>query len=289
MNRYFLVISLIAMMMFSVSCVSEPKWEQLFNGKDLAGWEIYLGVPHSSVDVPDMTRNEEGLYTEPLGVGSDPLCVFAVVAEDGAPAIRVTGQIFGALATTSEYGNYHLRLETKWGEQKWEPLRTDGRRNSGLLYHGVGEYGAGLGVWKISHECQLMENDFGDSYRMGATFCDITARPNETGRGYTFDPSADKQRFGPGMPAGPICRKDPMNENPQGQWNVVELFCFEGTSVHVINGKVNMVNTNSYTLVDDKETPLTKGVIQLQSEGAEIFFRKIEISPIDKIPAEYLK
>ena len=79
-----------------------------------------------------------------------------------------------------------------------------------------------------------------------------------------------------------------MNEKPAGQWNTIELLCFEGTSVHVINGVVNMVNTNSHLLIDGREVPLTKGVIQLQSEGAEVFFRNIEIRPIDKIPAEYL-
>jgi hypothetical protein len=32
------------------------------------------------------------------------------------------------------------------------------------------------------------------------------------------------------------------------------------------------------------ETPLKKGKIQIQSEGAEVFYRNIEITPIDVIP-----
>jgi len=134
-----------------------------------------------------------------------------------------------------------------------------------------------------------MENDFGDSFRMGATFCDITARPNEDGRGYTYDPAAPPVRFGTGLPAGPICKRNPINENPRGQWNTIELLCYEATSVHVVNGKVNMININSHQIIDGKETPLTKGAIQLQSEGAELFFRNIEIRPINKIPDEYFK
>jgi len=281
-----IIFSLLAML-YLVSC--SPKWEPLFNGKDFTGWEFYLGVPNPSVDVPGMERNEEGVYAQPLGMNKDPLKVFTVVEVDGAPALRFSGQIFGSFATVAEYENYHLRLETKWGETKWEPQRWQGRRNSGLLYHGVGEFGEGLGVWKISHECQVMENDFGDSYRMGATFCDITASRASEKERYAFDRNAPKVRFGHGLPAGPICSKNPLNEKPTGEWNTIELLCYEGTSVHVVNGQVNMISTNSHLIVNGKETPLTKGVIQLQSEGAEVYFRNIEIRPISKIPEKYLK
>ena len=288
MKKVFFVFPLLATM-FLVSCDSEPQWESLFNGKDFTGWETYIGVPHPSVDVPGMERDEEGRYTQPVGVNNDPLNIFTVATVDGAPALHVSGQIYGSFSTLKEYGNYHLRLEIKWGELKWAP-REDQRRNSGLLYHGVGEFGKGLNVWKISHECQVMENDFGDSYRMGDTYCDITAsRASERDR-YTYDPTAPVVNFGP-QSAGmtPICAKNPLNEKPLGEWNTMELICFEGTSIHIVNGKVNMVNTNSHLVVDGKQVPLTKGVIQLQSEGAEVFFRNIEIRPITKIPAEYLK
>ena len=288
MKKVFYVFPLLAMM-FLVSCDSDPKWEPLFNGKDFSGWEVYIGVPHSSVDVPGMERDEEGKYTQPLGVGNDPLKIFTVVEVDGGSAVRASGQIYGSFATVEKYGNYHLKLEVKWGEKKWAP-REELPRNSGLLYHGTGEFGKGLNVWKISHECQIMENDFGDSYRMGDTYCDITAsRASENDR-YTFDPTAPVVKFGPqsaGLP--PICKRNPINEKPLGEWNTVELLCFEGTSVHVINNKVNMINTNSHLLIGGKEVRLTKGVIQLQSEGAEVYFRNIEIRQIDKIPSKYLK
>jgi hypothetical protein len=290
MKRVFLLPLLTAALSF-VSCGgSVPQWEQLFNGKDFTGWELYLGIPHKSVDVPDMERNADSVYTQPLGTGNDPLGVFTVVEIDGAPAIRVSGQIYGSLATVREYGNFHLRLEAKWGELKWAP-REELPRNSGLLYHGTGEFGAGLGVWKKSHECQVMEDRFVDSYRMVDTFCDITAAfDSETGK-YVFDPSASTVCFGHGelAPAGPVCGKNPMNEKQTGEWNKIELLCCEGTGIHVINGKVNMIITNSHLIENGKEIPLTKGVIQLQSEGAEIFYRNIEIRPVNKIPDEYLK
>ena len=289
MKKSFFVIPLLAMMFF-VSCDSEPKWESLFNGKDFTGWETYIGVPHPSVDIPGLERNEDSVYTQPVGLGNDPLNVFTIVEIDGAPALHVSGQIYGSFATVSEYGNYHLRLEAKWGEKKWAPRDKDEtRRNSGLLYHGTGEFGIGLNVWKVSHECQIMENDFGDSYRMGATYCDITASRHDENERYVFDPAANSVHFGHGENLTPICSKNPVNEKPLGEWNTIELLCYEGTSVHVINGKVNMVITNSRLLIDDNEIPLTKGVIQLQSEGAEIYFRNIEIRQINKIPEKYFR
>jgi hypothetical protein len=70
---------------------------------------------------------------------------------------------------------------------------------------------------------------------------------------------------------------------------VVELYAVGQTAVHVNNGIPNMVLTGLRRKVDGKEEPLTKGKLQLQSEGAEVFYRNIQIRKIDKIPEELLK
>jgi hypothetical protein len=262
-------------------------FRSLFNGTDLEGWETYIGVPDPYIDLPGMEKDEEGIYKSPIGLNSDPMNIFTVVEENGEPAVRVSGQINGALATQEEFKNYHFRMEMKWGSLKW-PEGSDRLRNSGLLYHGTGEYGNGLGVWKKSHECQLMETMFGDSYRMGDTYCSIHASREEGKDRYVYDPSAPLVAFGEGKPGGKICSKSRMNEKPPGEWNVVEILCFGDTSIHVINGVVNMINVDSHLELDGKIIPLTQGNIQLQSEGAEVFFRKMQIKNILEIPEEYL-
>ena len=103
-----------------------------------------------------------------------------------------------------------------------------------------------------------------------------------------YDPDAELVEFGEGKAGGKICSKNKMNENPLGEWNVVEILCLGDTSIHVINGVVNMVNINSHLEEDGKIIPLTKGNIQLQSEGAEVFFRRMEIKNLTEIPEEYL-
>src|SRR5262249_47994563 len=71
------------------------EWRQLFNGKDLDGWETYLAPPAGS--------------RVPLGLNNDPRGVFTLAAVDGAPAIRVSGEIYGAVTTRDSFSNFHVR------------------------------------------------------------------------------------------------------------------------------------------------------------------------------------
>jgi hypothetical protein len=50
-----------------------------------------------------------------------------------------------------------------------------------------------------------------------------------------------------------------------------------------------MVLYNSSQIdTDGKEIPLTKGKIQLQAEGAEVYFKNIRIRPLEQLPEKYL-
>ncbi len=286
-NLLFSIV-LLTIIVSGCSTSKEDQFTPLFNGKDLSGWETYIGIPEPSVKVDGIDKDSLGNYTAPIGLNHDPLGIFTIVTENGQPAVRVSGEVYGALATTKEYENYHFRMEVKWGSKKWAP-RKDKLRNSGLLYHSTGEYGAGLNVWKKSHECQIMETMFGDSYRMGDTYCSIEATKPEGQDRYIYTPGAPAVEFGEGKEGGKICSKSVMNEKPIGEWNTVEIICFKDISIHIINGVVNMINTNSHLEENGRIIPLTKGNIQLQSEGAEVYFRNMEIKSIDKIPVKYLK
>lgn len=204
-NTIFIFIILL-ISVYGCTTDQNGKFTSLFNGKDLTNRETYIGIPEPSVSVKGIPKDSLGKYIRPIGLNNDPLHIFTVVTEDGQPAVRASGQVYGALATNKEYENYHFRMQVKWGNLKWPP-REDKPRNSGLLYHGTGAYGNGLGVWKNSHECQVMETMFGDSYRMGDTYCNIEAtRPAGPDR-YVFTPGAPSVVFGAGKPGGKIARK----------------------------------------------------------------------------------
>ena len=74
------------------------------------------------------------------------LPIYAVGEADGAPALRVSGEIYGALTTQELFTNFHLRAEFKWGQKRWPP-RANVARDSGILYCGVGEPNPQTGDW----------------------------------------------------------------------------------------------------------------------------------------------
>ena len=260
-------------------------WRPLLNGKDLSGWETWLAKPHRSSTVEGLSKNEKGEYAEPLGLNRDPNRVFSVVTEDGQPALRISGEVWGGISTKEEFENYHFRAEFKWGQKKWPP-REKTVRDNGLLYHAVGPHGAGSGAWLKSFEMQIQEHDCGDFHSVAGVLVDVEAVPK--------DPSKPKgdllYRRGAEKVTGVARRiwKDPDNEKPSGEWNVVEFLCAGQTSVHVVNGKTTMVLTGLRHKVGNQDVPLTKGRIQIQSEAAEIFWRNIEVRPVTEIPKRFL-
>jgi hypothetical protein len=271
----------------SAGSAQDSVWKSLFNGKDLAGWDTWLGRPYKTSTVEGLKKNEKGEYTEVVGLNKDPNKVYTVVDADGRPAVRISGEIFGAITSVEEFENYHFRLEFKWGEKKWFP-REKAVRDSGILYHCVGPQGAS-GFWMKSQECQVQEKDCGDYWSVAGATIDIPAEKRDGKGPWIYKPGAEKVGFGGGTKNGPYVKKDPDNEKPSGQWNVIEVMCVGGTSVHIVNGKTTMVLYNSRHRVDGKEVPLTRGKIQIQSEGAEVFYRKMEIRPLKEIPADVLK
>lgn len=266
MNKLFQFTFLVFLSIFLLSC-GKP-WHPLFNGSDLTGWDTYVGP-----------KEENG---DPIGLNKDPLGIFSVIDVNGEKLIRISGEINASLATQQEFENYHLVMEFKWGEKMYT------RFNSGLLYHSYGDFGAGLGVWMSSHEFQLFTGHIGDSYRMGKSYCEIPMVKNSEGK-FEYKKGAEKQASIPDTDTK-IVAKNGDYEKAHGEWNAVELYCVGTTSVHVVNGNVNMVNYNSAKYLGDGKTePLSKGKIQIQSEGGELFIRSIKLKPIKKIPAELLK
>ncbi len=262
----------------------ETGWESLFNGTDLTGWYTYQRQPEPASEVAGMARDEEGNYIDPIGINNDPLDVFTVVEEDGENVIRISGEVFGILVTEKEYENYNLKVEFKWGDEKYPP-REDKKRDSGILYHSIGPEGAWGGVWMKSLECQVQETDCGDYISVDTVFVDIPAVKDEEDGRYYYNPDAERTTF---SPERSYCNKEADYEKPPGEWNTMEIYTYNGNSLHVVNGHVTMRAYNSRYLKDGVEMPLTRGKIQLQSEGAEIFYRNIQIVSITEIPGDLL-
>jgi hypothetical protein len=274
---------LVLLLLVSGSCVNRSsensKWRFLFNGNDLSGWDTYLGPGYDSV--------LHKWDTIPLGLNTDPLKVFSVAKVGDENVLRISGEGYGGISTKEEFENFHLQLQFKWGQLQWPPNKK-GKKDSGLMYYGVGPQGADGGFWLRSHEFQIEEGDCGDYWACAGAIADVRAiRENDST--YVYNKDGNLFTFSTVSPNGRNCIKYPDAEKPTGEWNTLDLYCFGGTSVHVVNGVVVMILQNSRQLEGDKEIPLTRGKIQFESEGAEIFFRDIKITSIDKIPDNLLE
>lgn len=233
------------------------KPEGLFNGKDLSGWDTF--IPET-------------------GLNNDPDKVFSVVTIDGEPAIRISGQHFGGISTVEEYSNYHFSVQFKWGEAKYAP-KLNQKRDSGLLYHGVGDHGTGDGFWLRSQEFQVQEGDCGDYWGVAGAGFDVPV-VGDSDR-FTYQPTGEMKAFSEKSPNNRHVLKDPDAEKPTGEWNTLELYCLGDSAIHVVNGKVVMKLYHS-RMPDD--SPLKRGKIQFQSEGAEVYYRRMEVQAIEKMP-----
>jgi len=227
-------------------------------------------------------RNFDGWYTFIKGKGknNDPLNVFTV--KKGM--IRISGEEFGCITTNDEFGNYKLTVKFKWGDQTFSP-RTDKARDSGILLHSVGEDGASSGTWMYSIECQIIEGGTGDFIVVGDGSSNFSVSspvaPEKQTNSYVFQPSGNKATINSGrinwFGRDPEWKdvKDFRGKNdiekPVGKWNLIECIV-KGNDIHIwLNGV--LVNQAS-------DVKPHKGKIQIQSEGAEIFFKRIIITPL---------
>ncbi len=281
---------LLAIVSFNLVMAQEQsmEWEPLLD-RNLSKWDVFMGVPHHTVKgLNDSVPKGDGMKGKPLGLHNDPLKVFYAEDVRGETILRVSGEIYGALTSKTVYENYHLKFKFKWGEMVWEP-RLKSQRDNGLLYHCIGEHGAFWNVWMQSQEFQIQEKDMGDYYGLAGGVNNIRAKRREDGF-YMYDPNADLVKLGTSIPGEKMyrCVRSENMEKPHGEWNTLELVCFDGKSFHMVNGKVVMILENAESKVGDTYQPITKGKIQFQSEAAECYYKDMYIKKLSALP-DFLK
>lgn len=263
-------------------------WTPLLT-KDGRNFDVFIGVPHKSLTNPELEGyvKGDGMTGTPIGLNKDPIHVFTIEEVNGQPVLHVSGQIFGGYSTKKEYGNYHLKAEVKFGEKIYEP-KLKVKRDNGIIYHAKEPHGQFWNVWMRGHEFQVEETDMGDYYALAGVGMDVHSKKKDSTKkaGWIYDPASPVHFFAStGTPTNNLSHLAGNFENPHGGWTTIELYCFGDKSVHVVNGHVVMVLENSRTVQKDgSTTPLTNGKIQFQSEGAEAYYRNIEIKKLDKMP-----
>lgn len=244
---------------------------QLFNGRDLEGFYTWLA---------------DGKY-------SDPRRVFSVT--NGM--IRISGDGLGYLSTRETYRDYRLRAEFRWGEINTEWGDRIGKaRDSGLFLHSVGPDGNsedGNGAFRAAIECNIFEGATGDFLLIRGRDADGKLIAPKL----TAEVAATLDRDGfPYWKRGGQARtirtwgrlnwfakdrqwRDEFEfrgahdiEKPAGDWNRLECICA---------GDRITIRLNGVTVNEAFDVFPQGGRILLQCEGSEIFFRNIELLPLE--------
>ena len=235
--------------------------KSLFNGKDLSGWTVYI-TGRGSNDVKGVFSVEEGI-------------------------LHISGEEHGGIMTEDSFAaDYRLTLEFKWGTKAWGK-RKDRARDSGVLIHSYGDPDGFAGVWAKSVEANIVEGGIGDFWMVTGkedgdkATCEVVVKDGVKifdpvhGEPFTVESNSD-HCFG-------WFGRDPNWEDVYGfrgandidrpdDWNELCVIARGSTMEVYLNGTlVNRV----YNLTR------SEGKIQLQSEGAEIFYRNIRIEKLD--------
>lgn len=232
---------------------------RLFNGSNLDGWYTFL---------------------KGRGRDNDPKKVFTV--KDGQ--LYISGEEWGCLTTDKEFADYKITVEFRWGGGTHEP-RADNARDCGILLHSTGADGGYDGTWMHSIECQIIEGGTGDFIVVGNRSPDFsitsTVAEEKQGSSFVFKPGGKPESINGGRinwfgrDPGWKDAKDFMGANdiekPVGEWNTMECIARGDEILIYLNG----VLVNHATNVRPQ-----KGRIQIQSEAAEIIFRRIDLTPL---------
>ena len=163
-----------------------------------------------------------------------------------------TGHPIGVMRTDKQYENFLLHIE-------WRHMEAGG--NSGVFAWSEGTVPEGRRLPK-GMEIQMLELDWVNQHKMK----DGSLPPIAYVHGELF--GANGLITTPDNPRGTRSKSIENRCKGKGQWNVYDVVCVDGTVKLSVNGKfVNGVRNAS----------IKKGYLCLESEGAEIQFRNIQI------------
>jgi hypothetical protein len=211
--------------------------------------------------------------------------------------LHVTGEGLGGLVTNKEYRDYHLVLEYRWGMRTW-PDRVNNAKDSGLLIHSTGVDGGYQGIWMPAIEVQIIEGGVGDFVPVPGKGHDGKPVPLSFTAEVTRDRDGEIVWLAGGERetlSGKTLRRinwygrDPDwedvkgfrgkedRDSPAAEWTRLDVIADGGHIQVFVNGaKVNEV-LDSHPVA---------GRLQLQSELAEIFFRRWELWPLESGPPD---
>ena len=202
--------------------------------------------------------------------------------------LKISGKAFGYLRTNTDYRDYHLVIEHKFTGPTLG-TREGKARDNGLLVHGHGPDGAYGATWMASIEAQIIEGGTGDLLVLSPKLPDGTDVLTRLTSAFSLD--RDKEKIW--TPASPrqlvtsgrinwqkrdVDWKDDAGfrgradvESRLNEWTRMEVIAKGDTLQYFVNG----------VLVNEAfDCQPAEGKICLQTEGAEMLVRRLELYPL---------
>lgn len=185
------------------------------------------------------------------------------IIEDGALKCKGSGNgeagavDGGDIIYDKKFSNFDLKLEWK--------ISNGG--NSGVFY--LAREVEGWEIYRTALEMQVLDNDRHPDALLG--------KDGDRKAGSLYD----------------LIPAKPQNTKPAGQWNSVEIICYQGTVVHKQNGETvleyhlwtpewnDLVKGSKFPSLNPDYAKVAKeGLIGLQDHGNDVWFRNVKIRPL---------
>lgn len=160
----------------------------------------------------------------------------------------------GDILYDKKFKNFQLKLDWKISEGG----------NSGILY--LGKEVADWPIYKTAPEMQILDNERHPDALLG--------KDGNRKAGSLYD----------------LIPAKPQNAKPAGEWNSIEIICYQGTVVHKQNGEVvveyhlwtddwnKLVANSKFPALNENWADVPKeGFIALQDHGNDVWFKNIKI------------
>jgi len=241
---------------------AQPGWTALFNGQNIDNFRIaYSSMPVDGRPASAMfeVKNNE-VHTYPGQQAGTP-------------------QPSAYFQTRSDYSNYVLHLEYKWGDKKFAP-RMARLKDAGIVFH---TYEDVEHSWPHGIECQIEDSDVGDLWLI-SSMADVATKPAgwqprpdplQDGSPY-YAPDGQAKSYGD---HGKYVRIRHSADQEHPGWNSVDVVVRGDSAIYLVNGQVNMRinNMKKWDEASNSWLRLDRGKILFQAEYAEVYYRNIKI------------
>jgi hypothetical protein len=239
---------------------AEEGFTSLFNGKDLDGWYLKL-------------RNGDLEMARRVFVAEDGMVHVFKGLPDGSDLGTGVNPTHGMMYTKKSYSRFIFRFEYKWGTKRMNNFDKY-QYDAGMYYHVSDDK-----IWPVGLEYQVRYDHLAGRNHTGDYVASDVYFQWYADKDGTFLLPGEGGRLQSRKSGQHYAKKGAKVHGLDGQWNLCEVIVMgDQYSIHKLNGEI----VNLATGLTAKE-----GIIGLQSETAEVFYRNIMIKELDKdIPIE---